>query len=124
MDTVQHSGVRRATSYILEVATAVAFCYFVLGGSEWRQWVWALFCVVAASVVVVNLLHDTARMRDAEYSSWHGRSGFAMIVVMLAAAVWQRSLWLLSFSLLLAWLWRDDLKTTRKLTARRSRSDV
>jgi hypothetical protein len=110
MDRPQRSAARLARSYVLETSAAVAFCYFVLGGAGWSPWVWAAFCVLAVSVVVVNVHRDTGQTSEAEYSAWHARFGFAMVVALLGAAAWHRSLWLLGLGLLLGWFWIDGPK--------------
>ena len=60
-DGTGRSAARRASSYIIEVVAAVAFCYLVLGGSTWSPVVWALFSVVVAGIVILQVFRDTGR---------------------------------------------------------------
>ena len=114
MDEFPRSPVRRASSYVLEATAAIALIYFFLGGAGWSPWMWALFGVFAVSVVVHNVLHDTGRESEADYEKWRARLGLAMVVAILAAAVWHRSVWTLGLGLVLGWIWIDERRIRSK----------
>lgn len=115
MDLSPHSKTRRASSYILEAAAGVAICYFVLGGSGWGAGAWAMFTVVVAAIVVVRVLYDANAMSTREHLGWDLVFQFLGAAVLFVAGIWQQSLWLLGFALVLGWFWLDSWRTRRKL---------
>ena len=115
MDLSRYSKARRASSYILEAAAAVAICYFVLGGSRWSAEVWAIFTVVVAAIVTIRVLYDVGAMTEREHLRWDLVFQFIATAVVFVAGIWQQSLWLLGFALVLGWFWRDSWRTHRKL---------
>lgn len=115
MDLSRYSRARRASSYILEAAAAVAICYFVFRGANWSAGAWAIFTVVVAAIVVVRVLYDANAMSTREHLWWDLVFQFLAASVILLAGVWQQSLWLLVFGLLLAWFWLASWRAHRKL---------
>ena len=55
----------------------------MIGGSEWTASAWAIFCVLAISVVVVQVLYDRGNQSDLENFRWKRRSGFVLVVGLL-----------------------------------------
>ena len=105
---------RSATSYVIEVAVAVAVLYFVFNASSWSALTWAAFCVFAVAVVVVEVLRDSERMSTEAYRQF--RSGVATLYVLLlfVAAVWHGSLVILGFAVLTGFMWLDDRRADRQ----------
>ena len=115
MDLSRYSKARRASSYILEAAAGVAICYFVLGGSSWGAGAWAIFTVVVAAIVVVRVHYDANAMSTREHLAWDLVFQFLATAVVFVAGIWQQSLWLLGFGLLLGWFWLASWRAHRKL---------
>ncbi|SRR6266705_680443 len=115
MDLSQYSKARRASSYILEAAAGVAICYFVLGGSGWTAGGWAIFTVVVAAIVAIRVLYDANAMSTREHLAWDLVFQLLATAVVFVAGIWQQSLWLLGFALVLGWFWLHSWRTHRKL---------
>ena len=114
MDLSGHSKARRASSYILEAAAGVAICYFVLGGSSWGAGGWAIFTVVVAAFVVIRVLYDANAMSTREHLAWDLVIQSLAAAVVFVAGIWQQSVWLLGFSIVLGWFWLHSWRTHRK----------
>ena len=110
-----NKGDRRRSSigYVLEAAAAIAFVYFLLGGSHWSAALWAAFAILAVWIVVMNVRRDAGLVTGATYSRWKLQLGFLMVAAALAGAFWQGSLWLLGLAAILGWFWIDDLRSYR-----------
>ena len=106
-------GRRSGIGYVLEAAAAIAFVYFLLGGSHWSAALWAAFAVLAVWIVVMNVRRDAGLVTGATYSRWKLQLGFLMVAAALAGAFWQGSLWLLGLAAILGWFWIDDLRSYR-----------
>jgi len=108
-------GRRSSIGYVLEAAAAIAFIYFLLGGSRWSAAIWAAFAVVAVWIVVMNVRRDAGLETEATYSRWKLQLGFLMVLAMLAGALWHGSLWLLGLGAILGWFWTDDYRSHRSM---------
>lgn len=112
-------GRRSSIGYVLEAAAAIAFIYFLLGGSRWSAALWAAFAVVAVWIVVMNVRRDAGLETEAAYSRWKLQLGFLMVVAILAGALWHGSLWLLGLAAILGWFWIDDCRSYRGMNKER-----
>ncbi|MGR3175418.1 MAG: hypothetical protein ACUZ8N_12585 [Candidatus Scalindua sp.] len=104
----------KTSTYIIEAAVAIAFIYFVLGGSSWSPAIWAIFAVIAIWIIVMNVRHDDEKETTSSYEHWKLSLAFIMVLGLLGGAIWQRSILLLVFGLLLGAIWFGDLRAYRK----------
>jgi hypothetical protein len=115
MELYQDLRARRASSYILEAAAGVAICYLVLGGSSWSAGGWAIFTVVVAAIVVIRVLYDANVMSTRAHLAWDLVFQSLATSVVIVVGVWQQSLWLLGFALVLGSFWLHSWRTYRRL---------
>ena len=111
----------KARSYIIEAIVAIVVVYFLLGGSKWSPALWAIFAFLAIWIVVMNVRRDTGLESVHAYERWKLHVAFLMVIGLLIASIWNRSLWLFFLSLVLGAIWVSDLRAYRSVN--RSRND-
>lgn len=122
MSTSDRPSTPRPGYYIIEAAAGIAFCYFVLGGSQWSPAAWAFFSVAASGLVAVQVMSDQEKQTALENRLWKFRFGLVVVTSLLGGALWQRSLLLAAFGVVLGGLWLRDLRSYREHARERSAS--
>lgn len=105
----------KASPYVIAAASAIAFSYFLLGGSRWSPALWAIFALLAVWIVVMNVRRDAGQESARSYERWKLQVAFLMVLALLGAAIWQGSVWLLVLGLVLGAVWASDLRAYRDL---------
>ena len=111
---------RTARAYVIEATVAILLCYFLLGGSDWSPALWAVFAVLAISIVVMNVRRDAGVQSAAAYDCWKLQVVLLMVLGVLSASIWRGSLWLFILSLVLGAIWVIDLRAHRDTYIRKA----
>ena len=111
MKNIKRIKFRRSSWIILaEVIVAVALCYFLFEGKKWSPAAWAIFTVVAAWIIIMNVRFEAGLESEKTYLKWKQRFGLLMIVVLLVSPLWLESFWPFIFGLIMGLIWLDDYR--------------
>ena len=114
----------KAIYYVIAAAAATAFSYFLLGGSKWSPALWAVFALLAAWIVVMNVRHDAGQKGRASYECWKLQIAFLMVVALIVSGIWHGSVWLFVLGLVLSAAWIGDLRAYRSIYGSPSGSET
>jgi hypothetical protein len=120
MDTKDHK--LSIGMYMIETILGVALFYFVFGGSSAHSAVWAGFVVFAVWIVLMNAGHDVGLVTSESYDRWKLLVGFLIVIAVLGAGLWGLSWWVVALGLLLAIIWRGDLRAYQAFYRKNHRS--
>ena len=106
---------RTAWAMMAEIVAAIILCYFLLGGDTWSPATWAVFTIVAAWIVIMNVRREAGLESEMGYLRWKQQLGFLIVVVLLISPLWIDSWWPFVIGLILGLIWLDDYRCLRAL---------
>ena len=111
MENKKHIKFRRSPWIVLiEIIVAVGVCYFLLGGSEWSPATWAVFTILAAWIIIMNVRLEAGLESEKSYLKWKQLFGLVVVVALLISPLWTGSYWTFIVGLILGLLWLDDYR--------------
>ncbi|MBM4137108.1 MAG: hypothetical protein FJ241_09815 [Nitrospira sp.] len=98
-----------------EVIVAIAVIYFLLGGDTWSPKMWAVFAIVAAWIIIMNVRKEAGLETEKSYLRWKQRLGLLMVLSLLFSPLWVDSWWPFFIGLVLGLIWLDDYRSMKTL---------
>ncbi len=107
---------KRSVGVIMaEVIVAIAVIYFLLGGDTWSPKMWAVFAIVAAWIIIMNVRKEAGLETEKSYLRWKQRLGLLMVLSLLFSPLWVDSWWPFFIGLVLGLIWLDDYRRMKTL---------
>lgn len=116
MDTKKRIKFKQSSWAILaEVIGAVVLCYFFLGGSQWSPKMWAVFAIIAAWIIIMNVRYEAGLESEKSYLKWKQRVGLLMVIALLVSPLWLDSWLPFIIGIILGIAWLDDYRHVKAI---------
>ncbi len=109
---------RKASSYVVEAAIAIIFCYFFFGGSNWSPAIWVIFSIFTVWVIVMNVRYEAGLESSDSYIRWKLQVLFIMALSLIGASIWMGSILLFIIAIALGGIWISNLRSYRAIQNR------
>lgn len=104
------SGKRSVGLIMAEVILAVAVIYFLLGGDTWNPKMWAVFMIVAAWIIIMNVRRQTGLETETSYMRWKQQLSLLIVLSLLLGPIWIDSWWPFFVGIVLGIFWLNDYR--------------
>ena len=99
---------RSSWAILAEAIAAVCLCYFLLGGREWSPATWAVFSIVAAWIIIMNVRWEAGLESEKSYLKWKQQLGLLMVIALVVSPVWADSWLPFLIGLILGLVWLKE----------------
>lgn len=100
---------------IAEIIMAVVIIYFLLGGDTWNPKMWAVFVIVAAWIIIMNVRRNAGLESESNYLKWKQHVGLLMVLALLSSLIWGDSWWPFIIGIVLGIFWIDEYRQTKAI---------
>jgi hypothetical protein len=98
-----------------EVIIAVAVIYFILGGDNWNPKMWAVFVIVSAWIIIMNVRREVVPLTEKSYLRWKQQLGLLMILALLISPLWADSWWPFIIGIILGMFWFGEYRQMKTM---------
>ncbi len=109
------SSNNRVGKLMTEIIIAIGTVYYLLGGDTWSPKMWAIFAIVSAWIIIMNIRREAGLESEKSYLKWKQTLGLLMILALLLSPLWVDSWWPLIIGIILGIFWIDEYRQTKSM---------